>query len=268
MTQPDAIGRRDPLLPDATHALSVPEVRLLWSFVHGDIMDGGARQQLRDAWGLCDRHSWGHAVVEIELWQYGAGAAGGHQPFDVCILYDDLLETALHRLHRARSRKLRRRLLGTEQCAICRDLGGTEPGNVLSGTPVVGYAGSDSQGLTEEVSRFRYTGEHVRATKPSWESVVCPACAADCAMDPHPDTGIVCRRHLAELDDDGEALEKALGWLQQQRDPLRHLIDTMTQSGGTADLHTRGSWASTLSWFHGWSLPLALTRRHAEESAA
>lgn len=54
-------------LPDEEHPLAVEEVRLLWSFVHGDIMDGSTRSALRRSWGLCARHSWGHAIVEIEL---------------------------------------------------------------------------------------------------------------------------------------------------------------------------------------------------------
>ncbi len=98
-----------PLDLDAGHDLSTEEIRLLWSFIHGDIMDSQTRGRLRDYWGLCDRHTWGYAVTEIELWESGAGTRGGHQPFDVSILYADLLDTMIQRLHRTeqRTRKVR-----------------------------------------------------------------------------------------------------------------------------------------------------------------
>jgi hypothetical protein len=80
------------LVPAGSLELSVEEVRQLWSFIHGDIMDGSARRLLGVSLGLCPRHAWAYAVVEVELWQAGAGARGGHQPFDVTVLYDDLLD--------------------------------------------------------------------------------------------------------------------------------------------------------------------------------
>ncbi|QCB98989.1 hypothetical protein E5206_11600 [Arthrobacter sp. PAMC25564] len=41
-------------------------------------MDGSMRRLLRASLGLCPRHTWAHAVVEIELWKAGAGARGAH----------------------------------------------------------------------------------------------------------------------------------------------------------------------------------------------
>ena len=57
----------DSLLPMSRVRLTAEEVRPLWSFVHGDIMDPGIRVQLRRSLGLCPRHTWAYAVVEIEL---------------------------------------------------------------------------------------------------------------------------------------------------------------------------------------------------------
>lgn len=44
---------------------------------------------LRASFGLCPRHTWAYAVVEVELWRAGAGARGRHLPFDVTVLYED-----------------------------------------------------------------------------------------------------------------------------------------------------------------------------------
>jgi hypothetical protein len=52
--------RSDPvtgLLPGGPLVLTVEEVRQLWSFVHGDIMEPGVRVQLRESLGLCPRHT-------------------------------------------------------------------------------------------------------------------------------------------------------------------------------------------------------------------
>lgn len=79
MSQPgDPADQEQPTLVEAQ--LTPAEVVELWSFLHGDIMDDGIRQQLHRSLGLCPRHTWGYAVVEIELWQTGAGIRGGHQP--------------------------------------------------------------------------------------------------------------------------------------------------------------------------------------------
>ena len=60
-------------LPAAPLLLTTEEVRLLWSFVHGDIMSAPMRAWLRASLGFCPRHTWAYAVVEIELWESGIG---------------------------------------------------------------------------------------------------------------------------------------------------------------------------------------------------
>lgn len=59
------------LLPVGPLEPSAKEVRQLWSFIDGDIMDGSMRRLLPASLGLCPRHTWAHAVVEVELWQAG-----------------------------------------------------------------------------------------------------------------------------------------------------------------------------------------------------
>lgn len=107
MHQSNGSLRRTPsarvLLPPGPLILDVEEVRQLWSFVHGDIMDPGIRVALRESLGLCPRHAWGYALVEIELWQTGGGVRAGHQPFDVGVLYEDLLGYVAAGLSRPRT---------------------------------------------------------------------------------------------------------------------------------------------------------------------
>lgn len=47
--------------------LSAAEVFQLYSFLDGSIMVPEVRHHLRAGWGFCPRHTWAHALVEIEL---------------------------------------------------------------------------------------------------------------------------------------------------------------------------------------------------------
>lgn len=120
------------ILPRAP--LSAAEVREPWAFIHGDIMVGGIRQQLRSAPALCPRHTGGYAVVEVELWIAGAGSRGGHQPFDVCVLRTDMLDHVVGRL-RSRGHAFHTPLAKTLQrqgpCRVCDALGPERDSGVL-----------------------------------------------------------------------------------------------------------------------------------------
>ncbi len=123
--------------------LSSAEVRELWAFIHGDIMVAGIREHLRSSLGLCPRHTWGYAIAEIELWVHGAGSRGGHQPFDVCVLYSDLLDhvaTQLIAHHRFRS-DLRPLVRPSAPCRVCQALTFTGTRNLP------GFAGMNIQTL-------------------------------------------------------------------------------------------------------------------------
>ncbi len=65
---------------------SAAEVKQLWWFRDGAIMSVPIRDRLWDARGLCHRHAWGYAVLEIEL------LAG--QAFSTAVLYADLTDRA------------------------------------------------------------------------------------------------------------------------------------------------------------------------------
>jgi hypothetical protein len=44
--------------------LSDAEVYFLYWFIQGSIMNPDRRRRLRDAWGLCERHTCGYVTVE------------------------------------------------------------------------------------------------------------------------------------------------------------------------------------------------------------
>lgn len=174
--------------------LSAEEVRQLWSFIHGDIMDGSMRRLLRASLELCPRHTWAYAVVEIELWQAVAGARGGHQPFDVTVLYEDLLEHVAAGLARKGSLLHRHPddvLLPVGPCRICEDMASPS----LPGLRM-GYANSNTEALTVEANGLAHTTAWCRETFPLWRGRVCPGCLPD-APEGAGDPALLCRFHLA-----------------------------------------------------------------------
>ncbi|TFB86861.1 hypothetical protein E3O44_06755 [Cryobacterium algoricola] len=251
-----ATAREDlELLPDPDHNLSVEEVKLLWSFLHGDIMIGGIRQRLREHWGLCPRHSWGHAVVEIELWQAGAGLRAGHQPFEIGILYEDLLETMIRKLSDSRPRSRMSVLTPRGICPICRDLRGPAIPGIGGG----GYAGSDSAALTIEANEMIHMRQWVAETRTLWHA--CPSCAST-----RDDVdAVLCRRHILQrgslTDEDARSLVVKLS---DTRELLVPLVESMTQTGRPSTGLADASWIHALGWFHGWTFPLALAQCGAE----
>lgn len=239
--------------------LTVDEVRLLWSFIHGDIMNSLARRMLQEHRGLCDRHTWGHAVVEIELWQARSGHSEGHQPFDVAVLYDDLLETMIGELHTATAHphRARRTLTSQGHCLICQDLKGPElPG--LS----MGYANSNSIALAEEANLLVYTREWLSRTASKWRAVSCPECrsAGSVTGEVMDDAaGLRCRQHLLEREKfDQEDIRASLEFLITARADLQRLVLSMTEGGQAPDLAAEASWISTLAWFHRSTFPLQI----------
>jgi hypothetical protein len=239
--------------------LTVDEVRLLWSFVHGDIMNSLTRRMLREHRGLCDRHSWGHAVVEIELWQARSGHSEGHQPFDVAVLYDDLLETMIGDLQAATAHphRVRRTLTSQGHCLICHDLKGPE----LSGM-AIGYANSNSIALAEEANRLVHTREWLSRTASEWRTFSCPECrSAEPTADVFSDDveGLHCRQHLLEMEKiDPEDIRASLDFLKAAHADLRRLVRSMTEGGQASDLSAEASWISTIAWFHKSTFPLQI----------
>ena len=250
------------LVPIGPLDLSVEEVRQLWSFIHGDIMDGSMRRLLRSSLGLCPRHTWAYAVVEIELWQAGAGARGGHQPFDVTVLYEDLLDHVADGLARKTSLLHRHPddvLLPVGPCRVCEDTASPD----LSGLRM-GYANSNTEALTVEANGLSHTTAWCRETLPLWRSRVCPDCDTERAAAAG-DPVLLCRFHLAAHRPLPEPLRHAVASrLREVRERLKHLTESMTDYGAPAGGEENTSWIEAIGFFAGWGLPLYLAADHTE----
>jgi len=244
------------LLPVGPLELSAEEVRQLWSFIHGDSMDGSMRRLLRASVGLCPRHTWAYAVVEIELWQAGAGARGGHQPFDVTVLYEDLLEHVAAGLDLKTSLLHRHPdevLLPVGPCRICADMASPS----LPGLRM-GYANSNTKALTVEANGLAHTTAWCGETIPLWRGRVCPDCDPDTpkgAGDPE----LLCRFHLTARRPLPEPLRHAVASrLREVRGRMRHLTESMTDYGAPVGHEENASWIEAVGFFAGWGLPLYL----------
>lgn len=229
------------------------EVRILWDFLHGDIMDGTTRRLLVENYGMCTRHAWAYATVEIELWHFGAGARGGHQPFDVTVLYRALLEDVIPVLH-GRPKRVQRSLKSSGRCVVCADLKGAPTGGII-----VTHAGMNLAELTLEANRMSFTAEWLSQTAPEWTRVVCAECARQ-QSEPAPEEFITCRRHLLDVTPPQPMeLEELQSYLRELLQRVHALTDSMTQSGAPATPRVDSSWVEALGWFHGWAFPLTMS---------
>ncbi|MDQ4503485.1 hypothetical protein [Sinomonas sp. ASV322] len=241
------------LLPAAPLLLTTEEVRLLWAFVHGDIMNAAMRAWLRASLGFCPRHTWAYAVVEIELWEAGVGGRGGHQPFDVSVLYEYLARDFARRLALPHGwgRRPETVLVPSRRCYLCTQL--EVP---LKDGFALGYANSDSASLAAEANLLLHTRRWCEATADEWSDRACPACLGV------PGEALLCRAHLAERVRSGEAddgdLTASSRLLTSLADRLAILSTSMTASGQPADTETEASWIETLGFFAGWRFPAFL----------
>ncbi|BCT77936.1 hypothetical protein SCMU_37780 [Sinomonas cyclohexanicum] len=249
--------------------LTTEEVRLLWSFVHGDIMSAPMRAWLRASLGFCPRHTWAYAVVEIELWESGVGERGGHQPFDVSVLYEDLCRTLSERLDRPRSwgRRVEAALVPSRRCYLCTQLeGAPREGFAL------GYANSNSAALAAEANLLRHTRRWCAATVEEWLPSACQACLGAAAPETDDGGTRLCRLHLAEAVRTGAAdeghiatlLAGAADRLASIAQRLAALAGSMTAEGAPADARTEASWIEALGFFGGWQFPAYLAGIRAD----
>lgn len=232
--------------------LTDAEVRELWEFLHGDIMEAGTRVRLRRAMGLCSRHAWGYAQAEIELWHHGAGRRGGHQPFDVCVLYEDLLDEAIRRLiapHLPWHRRPAWTLRADGPCLVCTALAQSDR------TPTHGYAGLNLKRLTAEANRATFTKAWVADTAATWRPEACRMCLKEGPSTPvRADLAVMCRPHLAERDHlDTDETNAVCLHLARVREAVRRHIDSMTQGGRPASATDEAGWIEALAWFTGWN---------------
>lgn len=214
--------------------LSALEIDALSTFTLNDIMTNPVRERLRESWGLCSRHAWGQAAVELEF--VSVVTATAPATFECALLYDDLLRSMRLILgskwlspHRALSHR------GT--CPLCSRLRHMK----MSET-------ADSA----EVKPLLIAGQLITESAQQWGSRQCPECSRSATGN------IRCRPHLLEagVDDKGPVL-KHLAELQHR---LRSLIGSMSSQRDQNEPRDHSAWVETLGWFHGWDIPQFLYR--------
>src|SRR5208337_4046275 len=103
-----------PKLHPVAFQLSPGEIHFLWWFIQGSIMFPSTRDQLRRAWGMCERHAWGFISID-------AAFRGGylHGP---AVLYEDLMGrafTAMDVNALMSPGRMLRKLREKEPCIMC-----------------------------------------------------------------------------------------------------------------------------------------------------
>lgn len=251
--------------PASTHqvltALRAPvsplEVDWLWSFIHGDIMEPGIREQLNRAYGLCSRHAWWVAAVEMELWKDDLGP----RPLDACVYGHDLLGYTRSRLtapHFPSWQKVRKVMRGEGDCRICAAVANSLRQQSLERAPR-GFDAATLERDAEEANRLVNTREWLRRTEPVWRVRVCPICESRIAGTRLPGPGHLCRPHLLEgCEPEGtvKALTDYLGDVQWR---IAGLIRSMTPRAVPPTLAQEASWIEEIAWFAGWWFPFWIT---------
>lgn len=222
-------------------------------------MAAGIRTQLREYWGLCPRHAWGHAFVDIELWEQGTATRAGHLPFDAEVLHEQLLVDAIGAFTRSMSRRrLLRALARKGRCRVCVGLSGGDLDRM-------GYAGQASGKLTLIVDQLRFTRELICASRRTWSLGMCPSCAVQDGADTYAlavSRPLMCRPHTSELlAADGlyaSTQERIARQLKEVLIRLRRHIETGSWADPTAEADPAAAWVEALGWTAGWDPVLAM----------
>jgi hypothetical protein len=213
--------------PDLDDPFSTAEVKQLWSFLDGAIMDVHVRHQLWRSWGLCPRHAWGYAIAEVE--------ARGGRPFSTSILYEDLVGRAA-------------RLVGNPILPWPLVLTRLRPRGVCFTCDYVALARSGAEaGLGEVQARMngrRRVAALLAASRSEWRPRACPECLGG--------EGPICRPHLlagARPSRGRRGLAESLSDLRRR---LHLLVRSMTWRGPVVGPAEEASWIEALAWFGGW----------------
>lgn len=235
---PAAVDPYRPQAPDDIDA-TVAEVKRLWWFHDGSIMNVGVRHHLWASWGSCPRHTWLYAISEVELrgggllgtaavrgpaWQ-GCGrgprpTAAASSPCGRPAVAGQLLHLRLHRAHGGAGTTLRRSHRPGE-----RAVAGAADARPAAGTV--------------------------------WRPRACPACLGG--------DGIPCRPHLlAGAIDPPRDLDRRLGALRVR---TAKFLRSQTWRPPSLTPLERIAWLEALGFFAGWAVPDVLTKSSPSESA-
>lgn len=211
--------------------LSDGEIHYLWWFIQGSIMDPGTRWRLRRAWGLCERHAWGALAAEAAFRPNFL-----HGP---AILYEDLLERALHAFELRgpwQTRRLAWGLRVTGPCLMCEM--GLGPASRGTARAEIIERGRDSSAIRAFADRTR---EH-------WWKGVCGRCLGG-GSAPR------CRPHLLEAASRGSVID-----LPEQRALVEHTLQRLAfycrsfvwDHRNTETEEDRAALISAVGWCTGW----------------
>ena len=218
--------------------LSEGEVNFLYWFMQGSIMQLETRWALREAWGLCPRHTAAWLMVEAAFRdEYLHGPA---------VLYDDIMQRAREAfaLHGPAVRmRLAHQLAARQRCHLCA-LG------MAPGTP--GFIRGDRYIVGSNPSHW---AAFAARTKPWWREAVCGVCDGSGGA-------VRCRPHLIED-------LRHIPHLDPQ--PHRQLVENIAHHlsryhdafswdrQGTDTLEDRAALVAAAGWTGGWTGLLALT---------
>lgn len=209
--------------------VSVAEARQRWWFLDGAMMAPDTHRHLWQSWGFCPRHTWLHAVVELQL--------RGGIPCATSILYGDLTRRAMRATRR--SATLPRGVL----------LGRLRPRAPCFTCEYVALATDDRSGreLQARANRLDRVRERLEAVREQWEARSCPLCLGG--------KGLVCRQHLLLGAEPPRGLPDELSRLDDRLDAF---VRSMTWRGTPVEALVQASWVEALRWFAGWDYPAKL----------
>ena len=203
---------------------SPQEVKQLWWFRDGSIMSVPIRDRLWEARGLCYRHAWGYALLEIEMM---AGRA-----FSTAILYADYADRAAKLLGGKGKFGRKPKLEANGPCMTCDHLRTTASHSLT---------GAEWPRGAEIVNKGESTRLLVGWCESTWRAASCPACMGG--------SGPTCRPHLIAGVSPTPGIAETLACMASRLDPL---VRSMTVDRTDIGDSERASWIEAIGWFTGW----------------
>jgi hypothetical protein len=203
---------------------SPQEIKQLWWFRDGSIMSVEIRERLWQGRGLCYRHAWGYALLEIEMMSARA--------FSTAILYADFTDRAAKLLAAKRSFGRRPKLRASGPCLTC---------DHLQATAHQSLTGAEWPRGSEVVNRGQNTRLLVGWCEPTWRAASCPDCLGG--------SGPTCRPHLIAGATPSAGISESLAAMAGRLEPL---VRSMTVDRTDIGDSERSSWIEAIGWFTGW----------------